>query len=300
FALGGEVGPTTAFLLEVAPPESRGLYVSLQNATQYFATLCAGLVGLALANLLSPEHLTLWGWRIALLIGAAVVPFALAIRRRLPESLHETRSRPSRYRGPTGGLLRLGLLGLAMLASATIATYTMNYMTTFANHTLGFLPAWAFTATIAAGSCAAAGALSGGLLGDRFGRKPVMIGGTLALLVLTVPAFSLMAHFRSLAALLGGTGLLALFVGAIAAAITANLTESLPVALRAGSLGIIYALAISSFGGTAQFVVTWLIAVTGSPLAPAWYMSAALLLGLAGMLPMSETAPRKTGTIRRG
>jgi MFS family permease len=293
FALGGEVGPTTAFLLEAAPAERRGFYASLQNATQYFATLCAGAVGLVLANLLSPAHLTQFGWRIALLLGAAVVPFALAIRRNLPETLHETYGRPSRYKGPMGGLLWIGLLGLAMLASATVSTYTMNYMTTFANRTLGFPPAWAFTATIAAGSCAMLGALSGGLLGDRFGRKPVMIGGTVMLLALTAPAFSLMAYYHSMLALLGGTGVLAFFVGAISAAITTNITESLPVALRAGSLGIIYALAISSFGGTAQFVVTWLIAVTGSPLAPAWYMSAALLLGLAGMLPMPETAPRR-------
>ena len=55
FALGGEVGPTTAFLLESAPVQRRGLYVSLQNATQYFASSCAaGLVGLVLASLLSP------------------------------------------------------------------------------------------------------------------------------------------------------------------------------------------------------------------------------------------------------
>ena len=63
--------------------------------------------------------------------------------------------------------------------------------------------------------------------------------------------------------------------------------------MRAGSLGIIYALAISVFGGSAQFMVTWLIDVTGSPLAPAWYMSGALLLGLAGMAGMRETAPIK-------
>ena len=85
FALGGEVGPTTAFLLESAPVQRRGLYVSLQNATQYFATLCAGLVGFVLASLLSPEALNQWGWRIAMLLGAAVVPFALGPRAVCPK-----------------------------------------------------------------------------------------------------------------------------------------------------------------------------------------------------------------------
>ena len=139
FALGGEVGPVTAFLLEAAPVERRGLYVSLQNATQYFATLVAGTVGLVLSHLLTPDHLTQWGWRIAFLLGACVVPFALMIRRRLPETL-QVETRPSRGVQP----LWLGLLGLGMLASATIATYTLNYIVTFALHTLGMTPAQAF------------------------------------------------------------------------------------------------------------------------------------------------------------
>lgn len=52
FALGGEVGPTTAFLIEAAPPERRGLYASLQYTTQDLAVLVAGLIGLGLANTL--------------------------------------------------------------------------------------------------------------------------------------------------------------------------------------------------------------------------------------------------------
>jgi MHS family citrate/tricarballylate:H+ symporter-like MFS transporter len=76
--------------------------------------------------------------------------------------------------------------------------------------------------------------------------------------------------------------------------IIAGLTESVPPRLRAGSLGITYAVGVASFGGTAQFMVAWLTKVTGSPLAPAWYMSGALVIGLFGMLAMKETAPVKT------
>jgi MFS family permease len=293
FALGGEVGPTTAFLLESAPLNRRGLYVSLQSATQYFATLCAGLVGFVLASLLSHDALDQWGWRIAMLLGAAVVPFALRIRARLPETLHETRARPGKHRGPMGGLLWLALLGLVTLASATIGTYTMNYMTTFASHTLGFSSSWAFGATIVAGSAATLGALLSGVLGDRLGRKPVMIGGSIWLLALVLPSFTAMVHFHTAFALLAGTAAMSAGVGLVSAAVITGLTESMPVSLRAGALGIIYALAISAFGGTAQFVVTWLIDATGSPLAPAWYLSAAVLLGLMGMMALPESAPKR-------
>jgi len=104
-----------------------------------------------------------------------------------------------------------------------------------------------------------------------------------------------MSQMKSLPALVIGSGLMAVATGLLGPAILTGLSESLPTSLRAGSLGIVYALAICCFGGSAQFVVTWLIDVTGSPLAPAWYMSGALLLGLAGMIGMRETAPVRVG-----
>jgi len=87
FALGGEVGPSTAFLLEAAPPLRRGLYVSLQATSADAAVCFAGLVGVALAGLLSEAALEAWGWRMAMLLGAVTIPFAFAARRSLMETL---------------------------------------------------------------------------------------------------------------------------------------------------------------------------------------------------------------------
>lgn len=290
FALGGEVGPTTAFLLEVAPIHRRGLYVALQNVTQYLSTMCAGVVGLTLANTLSPQALDDWGWRAAMLVGAAVVPFALAIRRTLPETMLPQRERSGPMM-PLNELARLCAGAMAMLAAATIATYVMNYMSTFAQHSLGVAPKLAFIVTTACGGCAMLGALFGGLLGDRFGRKPVMIPAAMALMVLAVPCFMMIVALGTLAGLILGSAAMAVLVGLFVGPVMASLTENTPAVMRAGTVGILYALAIALFGGSAQFMVTWLIEVTGSPLAPAWYLSGALLLGLAGMLTMRESAP---------
>lgn len=72
------------------------------------------------------------------------------------------------------------------------------------------------------------------------------------------------------------------------------LTENMPPAVRAGAVAIVYALAIGIFGGSAQLIVTWLIEVTASPIMPAWYVSGALVVGVAGMIGMPESAPART------
>jgi hypothetical protein len=62
-------------------------------------------------------------------------------------------------------------------------------------------------------------------------------------------------------------------------------------------VGLIYASAIAAFGGTTQFMITWIIKVTGNPLAPAYYMMAAIGVGLIAMFAVRETAPIKTGSM---
>jgi len=86
FSLGGEIGSNTAFLLEAAPLERRGLIVSWQGASQNLALLAGGLVGVLLTAVLPPAALEAYGWRIAFLIGAVAVPFGLWMRTALPET----------------------------------------------------------------------------------------------------------------------------------------------------------------------------------------------------------------------
>ncbi len=297
FALGGEVGPATAFLMEAAPAQKRGLYVSLQFATQQAAILTAGLVGVLLSSLLSPQDLTQWGWRIAMLLGVAVVPFALVMRRTLPETL-ELRS--DTVRPPvTAAHLWLALVTVVMLASATIATFVMQYLNIFATHTLGLSTAQAFGAVVVAGTCGVIFNPVGGMLSDRLGRKPVMMAAFGLLCLVTLPCFLIMTHLRTVVALYVCTGLMGTLLAMGLPAIMSSLTENLPQQIRSGGIGIIYAVAISIFGGTAQFVVAWLTGVTGSEVAPAWYMCGALGMGVLAMLAIGETAPVKTGQVIR-
>jgi len=79
--------------------------------------------------------------------------------------------------------------------------------------------------------------------------------------------------------------------GIAAGGFYAALTESLPKRIRGGAFGTLYAVSIAAFGGTCQLVVTWLIHVTGNPMAPAWYLLAATAAGQVAMQMIPESAP---------
>ena len=291
FALGGEVGPSSAFLMEAAAPSRRGLYVALQFSTQQLATLAAGLVGFILASTVSVDALTQWGWRVAFLIGASVVPFGLIVRNRLPETFSGQEAAQTAERARP----RVLLCGLLMMAAGTIATYTLNYLTTFASHSLGLAPRIAFGATIMCGLCGTIFTLVGGRLSDSLGRKPVALTALALLMLATPPCFMTMVALKTGAALMATAALMAVLLAFAMPAMLVSIIENLPSGTRSGGVGALYALAISIFGGSAQFMVQALINLTGSPLMPAWYMAGALLVGLIAITGMRETAPVKTG-----
>jgi MHS family citrate/tricarballylate:H+ symporter-like MFS transporter len=292
FALGGEVGPTTAFLLEAAPPERRGFYTAFQYWTQDLSVLISGLVGFGLANTLSEQQLQDFGWRIAFLGGAAIVPFGLAMRRGLPETFHAPHD-SKRERIPLRPYLPVAVLGLLLLASATIGAYIGDYMTTYAIATLHMPASVAFAATVVVGLCGVLLDLVSGALSDRIGRKPMMLIPGVLLLVSILPAFYAISHYRTTATLLGATAVLSSLLVLSAVPMVVWITESLPPAIRSGSVAVIYAVSISTFGGTTQYAITWLLKATGNPLAPAWYWTAALVVGIAAMCATRESAPRK-------
>lgn len=299
FALGGEVGPTTAYMVEAAPPERRGLYGSLQYLSQDTAVLLASLVGVTLSTLLSEAALESWGWRIAFLLGVIIVPFGIAIRRTLPETLHaadDAALAPDATRGTLGKTsfkpYRLVIvLGLILLASGTIGSYVIDYMTTYALDTLRMNAGIAFGVTVASSLASLAIDPVSGALSDRFGRRPIMISGTLVLLASILPGFWLIVHYHNAFALYGVMATLSALGSLGGTPVIIALTESLPRRIRSGTLATIYAFSISIFGGSTQFMVKWLIGYTGSPLAPAWYWSSALCFGFLAVLLMPESAP---------
>jgi MFS family permease len=289
-ALGGEIGPSSAFLIESAPPARRGLYASWQLASQGAAGLVAGAIGLLLTSKLAPSEMLAWGWRVPFLVGLLLLPLALYLRRHMPETLHAVPAQASAS-GITALKRKRGLIGLAVLVviGATVSTYVGNFMTTYAITTLKMAPALAMGATVVGGLCTLVFSLLGGWLSDRFGRKPTMFWPRVAAAVLTVPAFMLLVAHPSAATLFLVSGFLAALTAISGAASLVAIPELLPRGIRATGMSIAYAVGVSLFGGTTQLIITWLIGVTGNPAAPAWYVAGASVITALAMLAMPES-----------
>ena len=292
FALGGEVGPTTAFLVEAAPANRRGLYGAWQSASQSLASLSGGLVGVVLAGMFSGAQFADIGWRIAFGVGALVLPFGFIIRGTLPETLHqaETPLEAHPAKADFRGHLRIILIGLGLITGGTVSTYVFSFMTTYAQHTLHLGVGIAFSITVATGLAGFVASLAGGALSDRYGRRPLLIWPRVIFFFAIIPVFMAVIQYRTAPVLLGLLGALNFFANLAGVPALVAVTESLRKEVRGVGVAVIYATAVSIFGGTTQFVVAWLDEATHNPMAIAWYLMAATAIALVASLLITETA----------
>jgi MFS family permease len=293
FAAGGELGASTAYLLEVAPPGRRGFFGSWQLASQGLSAAAGGLLGAVLSVGLSPAALQSWGWRVPFILGVLIAPVGGYIRMRLAEthSPAAQRQTASQVLSRLARKHRAAVVACFLLTlGGTISVYCLSsYMTTYAIRTLHLPTTVALVASLISGLSMLIVSPLGGILSDRIGRKPVILLSRVLLLATVYPAFWLITTYPdkwvlwTIVAALQGINALGNAVALV------FVPESMPGSVRASGLAIVYALAVAIFGGTAQGVVTWLIAVTGDPTSPAFYVILANLVAIAAPFMLKET-----------
>ncbi|WP_409283978.1 citrate-proton symporter [Pseudomonas protegens] len=297
-AWGGEAGPATTYILEAAPPHKRGTYACWQVVAQGVAAMAAGTVGYTLTQVLSPEDLNTWGWRVPFVFGLLVLPIGIYIRRNLAETFHgqgEAASTGSLVRQVFGEHRRALVLGLLILSGSTITQYFINYMTTFALTELKLPTSISMLSTLVAGAAMAVCAIAGGMLCDRFGRRTILMAPRVVLLLVLFPALQLMTEQPSPTTFLLTLAVLSGLHGMSGAALIVLLVESFPKAVRSTGFSIVYAFGVAAFGGTAQIIITWLIGTTGNPMSPVGYLLLANLVCLTAAWFAKETRPQTPG-----
>ena len=294
FALGGEVGPATAFMLEWSAVSRRGLVLSLQRGTQLFAGMLGSLAGLGLSAVMPEQAFADYGWRIAIGLGTLIVPYALIIRRNLPDhpEVVAAVSAPRPAAGPRDPLVaRTVVCGFVMMCGVAITSAVLLYMATFAQKSLGLSPSEALAGQTASSAVALLACVAGGALSDRIGRRRPMIWAFVLTVALGPPLFAWMIDQRSFISFLTVVAIYGGVSSFAGSPLVAAVVEGLPVRARSGLYALIYTVPVTVFGGSAQFVVTWLVHVTGTPMAVIWYATAAGLVALAAMFAIPETAP---------
>ncbi len=184
----------------------------------------------------------------------------------------------------------LTALGLVILG--TIAAYTTLFMPSFAVRQLGIAASYGFVATLVVGVIQLAFVPVFGALSDRIGRLPIMFVAAALILVGIVPMFMLLTRAPSVTTLLLVQACVALVATAYIGPLSALMAELFPTRTRGTGLSVSYSFAVTIFGGFAPFIIAWLIAQTGSNLAPSFYVAFGAVASLAALFAARQFGMR--------
>jgi MFS transporter, MHS family, proline/betaine transporter len=292
FSAGGEFGGTTSYLSEYSVPHRRGLYVSWQMSSQFMASLLGALVATIVSRSLSADAMASYGWRIPFAIGLLIGPVGFYIRRRLedtPAFIAQTKLAESPLAEALGKHFKVIACGFGMVVLGTVCVYVLVlFLPGYASRQFHLPQSDAFAVTAYMSLVGVIWCVIAGWISDRIGRKVLLLISSIGLVVLTYPMFAWLAAAPSLTRLVVIETVFAILVSTFASVSPTLLAELFPTRVRNTALALSYNIAVAVFGGFGQFIVAWLIIHTGDVLAPAYYVSAASVIGVIAVLPLAD------------
>jgi MHS family proline/betaine transporter-like MFS transporter len=248
-------------------------------------------------SFLSAGELDAWGWRIPFIVGAALAGSVWIARSTMHESPEFLRQKakgtipavPLKHAlaNHRAGIARA--FSISALGSITYyvgITYVPAFLTS-----VGKLSEreslW--LSTIAAVAVILITPLTG-ILTDRIGRKPVLVGLCLGSAALPIIMFSLMAS-SSTGEALAGAVILAMLAGAVSAVGAVATAEQFPGEGRITGLALGATMATAVFGGLTPYGAQLLVERTGWATAPGIMIALVAICVAPVLLRMRETAP---------
>jgi MFS family permease len=305
FSLGGELPGAITFVVETAPRTAgfaSGFIFFCVNTGVFLASLLSLVVNKALPE---PE-IAAWGWRIGFLFGGFLGLISFWLRLSLEETPEfQLLRKEAAAKVPFVELLRSHPAQVLTGVSSMIATAGFNgllfAMPSFLPPVMGYSGVESIEAQNVCLVILSFGLLTAAWLGDRIPRRWILGTGALLLLVLSIPFFTAAAnHTVSLILLFACAGVAASLVNGPMCGVAADL---FPTRIRFSGVALSFNLAFSIFSGIAPLAATYLVAKTGSPVGPAYYMCFCALLTLIGSLFLhrydgrilqDSTAPNRT------
>ncbi|MFG2710980.1 glycine betaine/L-proline transporter ProP [Streptomyces goshikiensis] len=311
FSTGGEYAGATTYIAEYAPDKRRGFLGSwLDFGTFVGYALGSGLVTV-LTLVLGAQGLEDWGWRIPFFVAGPLGLIGLYMRMKLEET--PAFKKEAAYaaaegkadgegaeEAPDGGrghlkeiftrhwhavLICMGLVLLYNVTNYMVTSYLPTYMTV----TLGQDDTTAQLLVLATMLLVVLTITAVGHTSDRWGRRPVFLTGSVAMVLLAVPAFLLIREGGVLLPAVG-CAVLGLLLVCFAGTAASTLPALFPTRLRYGALSIAFNISVSLFGGTTPLFTSALVEATGNDMVPAYYLMVAGVIGFVSTLFLHETA----------
>ncbi|MBV1778904.1 MFS transporter [Paeniglutamicibacter sp. ABSL32-1] len=298
FSASGEYAGASAFLVEYAPANRRGLYAAVVPASTATGLLLGSLLAALLTGMLEPEQMQSWGWRLPFLLAAPMGLIGRYIRTKLEDSpvFKELAKEDNAVKAPVSSLFKNHWRQLvqavgAVLLNAVGFYLILSYMPTHLSQNIGLSETASYVATTVALATYIGFIFVVGMLSDRFGRKKVLMSASILFVVLTVPSFMLLETGNFLVVVL-----VQILLGAMLSlndgTLPSFLAEMFPTRVRYSGFAVSFNLSNALFGGTAPFVATVLIASSGTDLAPGWYLMGAAVISLVAVAFSVETSKK--------
>lgn len=299
FSASGEYAGASTFIAEYAPPKRRGMFTSVVPASTAAGLLFGSLLVTFLTQLLGHDGMVDYGWRLPFLLAAPLGLIGRYIRVKLEDTpqFREMEEEQHVSKIPLfesfAVYRRAIFIGLGVTCLNAVGFYILlSYMPTYLASEIGLGQSESFLATTAALAVYIGLIFIMGRLSDRFGRKAMLMLASVSFIVLTVPLFLLMSHIGFV-----GLVLIQILFGALLAmndgTLACFLTELFPTKVRYSGFAFSFNISNAMFGGTAPFIAIWLIGLSGSQLAPGWYLMGAAVVALIAILASRETAGRQ-------
>jgi len=287
-SVGGEFATSMVFLVEQAPANRRGLIGATAGSGASLGTLLGSGIGALLSDLLPPEAMADWGWRIPFLLGLLIGGTGVLVRRQIhetPPTLGQRTTLPQVLRRHP--LLLLRFAGMACFFA--VGFYLMFlFVVSWLQSVDGIPPARALEINTGAMTALIPAGLFMGWLSDRIGRKRLLAASMILGLVGSLPLLWLMHHPDPLPVLIGELGFV-LIVGVMSGVIPAALAEAAPADARCTTVALGHNLAMGVIGGLTPLAAEWLMHRTANDLSPAYMLMAAAAISLFATFFQRET-----------
>jgi MFS family permease len=257
----------------------RGYHASWVQAGVPVGLLLANAVFMLCTAAMPEADFLSWGWRVPFLLGVVLLGVGMFIRLKIMESpvflsaqeaekAHDMPVLEAVTRHPRNVLLAMGA---RFAENAFFYIFTVLVLS-YGTQQLGMAKQDLLNAVLAGSAAQLAFIPLFGALSDRIGRRPVYLGGALALALFAIPFFQMLGTRSPMAAMLAVTlGLIG--HSAMYGPQAAFFSELFGTRVRYSGASLGYQLASPLAGGLAPLIATWLLSRSGGdPIPVAIYL----------------------------